>query len=211
MRKLIVPVLAAALTLCACNNTQKPESFEDVQSSPDTARTAESRQTRQAQSTATPVPALTEDEMSVEPVVKKETSSAKPEWEVVREYSYDMNGDGNPDRISLYTSAIREEGVFLWDDTHSWCLEVKTGEDSYYPLYTVDASRSVVYFSVGEQQSGDTIKPVVYLYDTSGTNVTLEQFTFEGDGFVKRSLYDSKTAVKDGVNIMYSSIPQYGE
>lgn len=203
MKKIIIPIIAAVFTLSACNSAQRPESFETGEQGAAPAVT----QSRAPKATATARTSLTQDEENAEPVEKKQASSAKPGWEIVREYSYDMNGDGMEDVISLYTSAMREEGEFMWDDTHSWCLEVKT-DDGYYPLYLTDASRSIIYFSVGEQY-GQTQKPVVYLYDTSGAGLALTQFTFEGDGFVRRPLYDSQEAVKDGINLMYSSVPEY--
>lgn len=208
--KIIFAAFVSALLVfnAGCTKEEtKPESFESTDSSKTEALEKETLPVKTKKPEQTPK-ALTDEEETAEPVEAKSETSAAEGWETVREYTADMDADGADDVISLYTSAMREDGEFMWDDSHSWLLEIKTGDGKYYPLYKTDNSHGSVYFSVGEEY-GDKVVPLVYMYRASGAGTALEKFTFENGGYIKRTLYDSDSDSGQGINIRYSSMEQY--
>lgn len=204
---LFLSMLLCASMLAGCaQNKEKPDSFETAAPG---KHTTSAQETIAAATPKTPrKSALTAEEQEAKPVRQTSQTSVPDGWEIVREYTADLNGDGQEDVISLYTSAIKEDGEFLWDDSHGWLLEIKTAEDQYYPLYQTANGRSTVYFSVGEEY-GEETTPLVYVYRTSGAGVIFEKYTFQNGNYIRRTVYDSEKDSENGINLFYSSMEGY--
>ncbi len=102
---------------------------------------------------------------------------------------YDINMDGEDESISLLTDAkIDKKGHYMWDDSNSWCLVVKS-KDGLYLLYD-EHIHGDLDIHVSEYYNEDgTITPVIRLDVSSGAGFDITEYRFEGEGFSKKVVY----------------------
>ncbi|MDD6485223.1 MAG: hypothetical protein PUF72_11760 [Clostridiales bacterium] len=129
---------------------------------------------------------------------KTNASSVSSEEHLYREFDIKL-GERNA-KLSLYTSAEYADGVFYWDDSQKWTVEVKD-EEGFYPLYSQRVSSGRVYVEAAEPSDGGTVV-MVYISTSSGTKIN--KYTFSKSGFLEKTVYDSGP-----VNTTVSSIPDY--
>ena len=131
---------------------------------------------------------------------KSEKTAVDGTWSEIDTYEWDLNGDKEEEKISLYTSAEKDGDEFLWNDSQKWVLEIKNS-DGYYILFNQNISNGKAYFDVDE--TGDEIYTVT-LYITSSQGVSIKQYAYDKTGFVEKQPYQSNT-----LNKLHSGIPSY--
>ncbi len=105
---------------------------------------------------------------------------------LVADETYDVTGDGAPERVLLYVDADRgPDDRILWDDGQRWALVVRAG-GAVYPLFDEYVQiGSVRFWIVGphDPASGGPVR-IVLLRET-GAGVELRTYRFqEGIGFL---------------------------
>lgn len=115
------------------------------------------------------------------------------------EYEFDFDGDGKPEKVNMYTSALKDkDGEIMWDDGQRW-LFVVHNEDKDYVLFDD-------YVQIG------SIKSFVYTIDdqfyiasvtTATANLTLKSYLYskENDSFVETIPFNTE----GNVNMLHST------
>lgn len=144
--------------------------------------------------------------------VKKINTTASPkdtsDFEPMGRYETDITGDGSEDLITLYTSAERSEnGEMLWDDTQEWLLSAET-ENGVYELYS-ERIHGFAYMNVADfyKETGD--EKVVSVYIAGNAVNELREYSFSDNAFNENIAYSTDKTAKEGINSLYSSIPEY--
>ena len=160
--------------------------------------------------TEAPVVTGTEEpKASGEEIKASEKSAVKEDFSEVTVSEYDFNSDGAPDTVTLYSNAeVTENGRFMWEDFHQWILEVKLAEDEYYTLFDGSISTGQLYFEIAELYNEDVL-PIVTTFLTTSSSLDINQFSYNGDCFVKDTVYSTEDVSKSGINRVFSSIPSY--
>ncbi|HOA79721.1 MAG TPA: hypothetical protein PKK61_01470 [Defluviitaleaceae bacterium] len=121
----------------------------------------------------------------------------------LREYSIDLDSDGEEEKIQLYTSTARDEsGELLWDDNQNWLLLIEDGNE-YYPLFESPVQLGMVYFNVF-YDSNELAKVSLILSAGASMKITNYYYDEELGGYIVDNIYE-----EDSINAMYSSIPYY--
>lgn len=131
-------------------------------------------------------------------------SLATGELTLLEQFSHDLNLDGSPETIELYTAAERHEsGEIIWDDGQEWLLLVRAG-DKAYPLFSKYVQIGMVYFTVSEA-SGEEVPHITAMVST-GAGLSLRTYTFakDRDAFQEEIVYTSPDD-----NFLFNSIPAY--
>ncbi|MEE1224326.1 MAG: hypothetical protein UH081_03600 [Clostridia bacterium] len=131
---------------------------------------------------------------------KSEKTAVDGTWSEIDDYEWDINSDGEEEKVSLYTSAEKDGDEILWNDSQKWVLEVKNSE-GYYILLNQNISNGRAYFDV------DEISDEVYaitLYITSSQGISIKQYTYDKTGFVEKQVGQVNL-----VNKLHSGIPSY--
>lgn len=160
------------------------------------------------------VPTLSPSPIATEPAKPKETKieigepdPAVADWTILGEAEHDVSGDGNPDMITLRTSAIREEGELLLDDKQEWILSVETADGAYH-LYRGNP-HGTPYMEVSEFYVGDETIPVITLYLLTSADTQIRQYTWRAGAFYETVAYSAGEVADGGISRIYSSIPAY--
>jgi len=125
-------------------------------------------------------------------------------WTELSDCSFDLDKDGQEDKIVLYTAAGRDEkGKLVWDDGQNWLLLIQSG-DRYYPLLNEFVQLGSVYFTVFEPYDGEMPKVSVIVSTGAGFMLTNYSFDREEQGFREEPVYQ-----EDGINLLHSSLPAY--
>lgn len=116
------------------------------------------------------------------------------EYDSMNKYSgcvYDINGDGAEEEILLLTSAKKDsDGEYVWDDSQSWALIVKT-DDGVYPLFEEHAHGKLkLYVSERYDNNGD-IRPIIRLEASSSSEFSIKEYSYNGEDFEKKVVYDA--------------------
>ena len=134
-------------------------------------------------------------------VTRSDVSAADGAWTTVSEYETDLTGDGQPDKLTIYTSAEFADGEILWDDGQSWVAEVQDAQGGYYTLMSSYVSNGCVYAEVAENVKSDK---TVTLIVTNGAGLSLKRYEYSSSGFMERKVVEDA-----GANVLYSSVPFY--
>ena len=134
-------------------------------------------------------------------VTRSDVSAADGAWTVVSEYETDLTGDGQADKLTIYTSAEFADGEILWDDGQNWVAEVSDAQGGYYTLMSSYVSNGCVYAEVTENAERDK---TVTLIVTNGSGLSLKRYEYSSSGFI-----ESKVVENAGANMIYSSVPFY--
>ena len=151
---------------------------------------------------ATPPEALAADpQEEITYVTRSDVSAADGLWTTVSEYETDLTGDGQPDKLTIYTSAEFMDGEILWDDGQSWVAEVSDAQGGYYTLMSSYVSNGCVYAEVSEDAERDK---TVTLIVTNGAGLSLKRYEYSSSGFMEKKVMEDA-----GTNVLYSSVPFY--
>lgn len=134
-------------------------------------------------------------------VTRSDVSAADGAWTVVSEYETDLTGDGQADKLTIYTSAEFADGEILWDDGQSWVAEVADAQGGYYTLMSSYVSNGCVYAEIAEDMKHDK---TVTLITTNGAGLSLKRYEYSSSGFMERKVVEDM-----GANVLYSSVPFY--
>lgn len=191
MKKIgILSVLMIALVLGGC--TQEQPAAPTLSPSP----------------AASPSPAVTQTPQRPERKIEKNQADDIPAgWTTLGETEYDVTSDGDPDQITLKTSAAREDGELYLDDSQEWALTVET-DQGVYPLYR-EHTHGTPYLEVSEFYIGEETVPVIALYIFSGAGTELRQYRWRDGAFYETVAYTTNDEADGGINRIYSSIPDY--
>lgn len=153
-------------------------------------------------------PAVTQAPKKQEKKIEKTDKDTVPSaWTTLGEQEYDVISDGNADIISLRTSAVREDGELLLDDSQEWALTVKT-EDGIYPLYR-ERTHGTPYMDISELYIGEETVPVITLYVFASAGTEIRQYRYRDGAFYESTIYSTQEEADGGINRIYSNIPKY--
>jgi len=139
-----------------------------------------------------------ENDETVVIVASKETFNVDS-WSMIDSFMHDITGDDNEDKISLYTSAAKDEaGNIMWDDGQYFMVSLYDGEKTYN-LFNERVQIGRVYYSIADS-------------DETGLFVTVS--TYSGIRFIKftyskaENYFMGKTLFStEGVNVIHNTLP----
>ena len=189
MKKIsMLVVLAVALAMAGCTNGNQ------TQTAPSASPAAS--------------PVVTQAQEKPEKKIEKISGDTIPaEWTTLGVAEHDVISDGNTDIISLRTSAQREDGELLLDDSQEWALTVQT-LDGIYPLYR-EHTHGTLYMDVSEFYMGIEAVPVITLYILTGAGTEIRQYRYRDGEFYETTVYSTQNEADGGINRIYTSIPAY--
>lgn len=156
--------------------------------------------------TAAPAPPVVTQ--TPETRIETEKINAVPAgWTVIGEMEYAITAEDAVDTITLSTSAIREEGELMLDDSQEWLLSVDTA-NGIYPLYR-GHTHGTPYMEFSEFYVGDEAIPVITLYVFSSAGTQVQQYHWRDGAFYETTIYTSDDEADGGINRIYSTIPAY--
>lgn len=120
------------------------------------------------------------------------------------QFSCDLDLNGVPEEVALYTAAGRHEnGEMMWDDGQDWLLVVRDG-DRAYPLLSEYVQIGAVYFTVS--RGGLDGLPRITAIVSTGAGLGLRTYIWDGDqdAFIEETGYSSPDD-----NFLFNSIPSY--
>ncbi|MGN0107383.1 MAG: hypothetical protein ACI4A5_06790 [Hominilimicola sp.] len=138
---------------------------------------------------------MSEEETRV--IAKTDKSAVDDSWSVVENTSNTTDNGA----LTLYTSAQKEGGEFIWDDSQKWVVEMSDGNGGYYTLYDQLVSNGSVYYDIVQKENGDKI---INVYTMSGAGTTIKQYTRSDTGYTEKTVYNSGV-----VNRLFSTVPEY--
>jgi hypothetical protein len=112
---------------------------------------------------------------------------------------------GGNDKITLYTSASKEEGEFVWDDGVEFLLEVKNYDGDIYTLFDGRVSLGGVYFDVVMFDENT----YVIVRNISTASDYSEVFTVKDGELYKTDEIDLNNTKEYDTNLIYTSVPEY--
>ena len=135
-------------------------------------------------------------------VTRSEVSAiADGKWTTVSEYETDLTGDGQADKLTIYTSAESIDGEILWDDGQNWVAEIEDAQGGYYTLVSRYVSNGCVYAEVSENADRDRTVTIVA---TNGAGLSLKRYEYSPSGFMESRIVEDAAS-----NVLYSSVPFY--
>ena len=189
-KALIIAGLIAVLSVSGCNVAKEHDENTDIINPPEeqTDNVVVDNHTKSIQISSQP-----SDVSLFEPMGKYEGGITKNE---------------NDDLITLYTSATRgDDGQMQWDDSQEWILQVET-DDGVYELYN-ERIQGNVYMSVSDYFSDKGDKSVITLFIVTNTSNEVREYSYSDKSFEERITYTTNDFANEGINPLYSSIPQY--
>lgn len=125
-------------------------------------------------------------------------------WELLGICEVDVTADGEEDKIELYTSAQRDmTGELMWDDSQFWSLRVN-GRELFYERLNGD-----VYFNVSDHYNNGKTQSVIALMMVTGAHYEIREYYIENNEAYETSVYTTDDTANEGINLIYSSIPDY--
>lgn len=189
MKKIFI-LTAAVLMITSCTS-QMPERAQVTQP-PVSAGTAAPVQTEISEKTSfTPVPSGPESKAEA----LTEVDSVDTE----------LLSEDDLDEITLYTSAKKENGKFVWDDSQEWMLEIKGTDGKYYTLFDERVSTGNIYFDVAEVDG----KKYILLHNVSTAADYIKVFCVNDNDVCATNELDLNSMQTEAVNLIYTSIPFY--
>lgn len=184
MKKIFI-LLTAAVMLTACGNSS--------QISP-------SATPQPPQITQTPEPeAIVKTE--VPPVAAASTEGLT----AVSSVDCSLISDDTFETVTLYTSAEKENGRFVWDDHARWVLEITSDTGSAFTLYDTEVSNGSIYFDIVEVSN----KTFVLLRNISTAANYTKAFTFEDSKLYETNELDLNEMKNIPINLIFTSTPNY--
>lgn len=107
--------------------------------------------------------------------------------------------------VTLYTSAQKENGRFVWDDHARWVLEITSDTGNIFTLYDTEVSNGSIYFDIVEIDS----KKFVLLRNISTAADYTKAFTFEDGKLYETEEPDMNEMKNADVNLIFTSVPKY--
>ena len=95
----------------------------------------------------------------------------------------------------------------MWDDTQEWIVQVET-DDGVYELYKSKVHGNV-YMNVSDFYTDNGDKKVVTVFVTTNASNEVREYIYEDNSFVEHFVYTTDTLANQGINPMYTTIPQY--
>lgn len=129
------------------------------------------------------------------------SAAAEGTWSVVSSYKGDVDGDGQEDKLTIYTSAEKIDNEIVWDDGQNWILEVADADGGYYTLINQYVNNGSVYAEVSENANHEQTISVIA---AGGMGFSVRRYNHSSSGFVEKIACEDKSA-----NVVYSSIPYY--
>ena len=114
-------------------------------------------------------------------------------------YEFDIDGNGNDEIISLYTTAEKDaNGEIIWDDGQNWKLLVE-GIDKDYILFDDYVQLGSIKFYAYTSQDSFYITTI----QTGTANLKLTEYHFnkQDNNFISKVKFEAK----NNVNMLYSS------
>ncbi len=177
---------------------EKPDESVHQEALADTASAAESgTQTKPAEESPTRSEKIPMSEEETRAIAKSDKSAVDESWSVVENTSNTTDNGA----LTLYTSAQKEGGEFVWDDSQKWVVEMSDGNGGYYTLYDQLVSNGSVYYDIVQKDNGDKI---INVYTMSGAGTTIKQYTRTDTGYTEKTVYNSGV-----VNRLLSTVPTY--
>lgn len=148
------------------------------------------------------------EEISLKEIEKKENPKDISDFEVIgEEYYYDIDDDGEEDKIGLYTSAQKEGGYFMWEDSHEWVLRVEN-KDGIYDLYD-NHIHGKAYMGVYDYYNDGQVSKVITLNVLESASNEIREYTFKNSKCYENIAYTTTKNANEGISEMYSTIPDY--
>ena len=134
-------------------------------------------------------------------------------FEPVGRYEFDIDGDGEEDTVTLYTSAMRDEkGDMMWDDSHIWLLQAERANNEVNDLFSQRLGGRV-YMNVSDYYNSGEEEKVITLIISSNAFHEIREYryddTLSGACFTETTVYTTDEAANEGIGNLYSSIPDY--
>lgn len=133
-------------------------------------------------------------------------------FEPLGKYEYDIDGDGNLDAVTLYTSAQRDKrGDLMWDDSQVWILQAELNGRPH----TLFSGRfnGRVYMNVADYYNqGDEEIVITLIIDTNASHEIREyryDENLDGALFKEKTVFTTNDIANQGIGNRYSSIPDY--
>lgn len=181
MKKIFILILI--LLLAACGNTPMP--------------------------TPTPTPTVPAETPQPEGPEKTEIPSVteliSDGLTLVSSVDCSLISDKTFETVSLYTSAAKENGRFVWDDHARWVLEITSDTGNIYTLYDTEVSNGSIYFDIIEVES----QKFILLRNISTAANYTKAFTFEDGKLYETNEPDLNELKNTTVNLIFTSIPKY--
>ena len=153
--------------------------------------------------TAAPPTLIPEKEPEYVPVAPFDVTSSASMTKV-KSYSGSILSEEG-DELTLYTSAFKENGKFVWDDSADWLLELKSSDGSYYVLYSGMVSNGNVYFDVVSFDE----KNYILVREISTAADYTKVFCVKDGEICETTELDLNTLSQKDTNLLYSSVPFY--
>lgn len=179
MKKYIITVsVLSALLLCSCGDIQS-DLTNDIQ----------------------------EEEVSQKNEAEKIRHEAQAEVDEdgfykVNEYLYDLDYDGEEDRIELFTTAHVENGEVHEDDGQNWRVTVTTA-DGIFKIFDEYIQLGKVELDIGEFYN-DEPEGVIIMTLTTGAGKSIRHYTFSDGAFYEQQVYTTESFSEGGANIVTS-------
>lgn len=148
------------------------------------------------------------DEAKLKIISISENPKDISDFEIVgEEYYCDIDGDEEEEKIALHTSAQKEDGYFMWDDSHDWILRVEDG-DNIYELYN-EHIHGKIYMSVYDYYNDGNANKVISLNISESASNEIREYTNSDGNFYENIVYTTNTKANEGISELYSTIPDY--
>ncbi|MBP3361876.1 MAG: membrane lipoprotein lipid attachment site-containing protein [Clostridia bacterium] len=188
--KKILTLITAVLILSSCT-AQPPEKTPATTSQAPVSTTAPAKTEAAKKVSFTPVESGTESKADTM------TEAASVDTELLSEEDMDT--------ITLYTSAKKENGKFVRDDSEEWLLEIEGADGKYYTLFDERVSNGNIYFDVAEVGE----KKYILLHNISTAADYIKVFCVNDKAVCETNELDLNSMQTEAINLIYTSIPNY--
>ncbi len=158
----------------------------------------------------TPSPSTTEAPTETPQIVEKTEIPAVTELvsdglTPVSSVDCSLISDQTFETVTLYTSATKENGRFVWDDHARWVLEITSDTGDIFTLYDTEVSNGSIYFDIVEVD----LKKFILLRNISTAANYTKAFTFENGKLYETKEPDMNEMKNTDVNLIFTSVPKY--
>lgn len=159
--------------------------------------------------TPIPTPGIENREVKYTRLIEKSNNPVKVDnYEPMGRFLTNVINDEKEDKITLYTSAMRDKrGNMMWDDTQNWVLQVET-EDGVYDLYD-ERIHGFCYVNVSDYYHDQTSEIVISLYIESNAFNEVRVYRVAKGEFIETIEYSTNEIASEGISKLYSSVPDY--